>query len=121
MFNMCDLDRIVELYCLSMEMLSISSNRYSLQIHKVRYEDLVSNFEAQVFDVLTFLNLKWEKNLINYQKTAFKRITIDTPSYSQVVRPIYDTATYRWKKYEKYLDAYKEKLKPWIKTFGYSA
>lgn len=119
MANMVDLDGIVDFYCTAMEILSLSQKRYSLNIHRIRYEDLVLDFEGEVLNVLAFLNLKWEEDLRNYQKTAISRDRIRTPSYSQIVKPIYNTATYRWKNYEKYLDSFKQRLEPWLSDYGY--
>ena len=56
----------------------------------------------------------------NYQETALKRGRINTPSYSQVVQPIYKDAKYRWVNYRKYLDQHLEKVAPWINEFDYS-
>ena len=70
------------------------------------------DFEGNVSNLLNFLGLKWEKELINYQKTALARDIIYTPSYSQVVKPMYNTASFRWKYYEEYLRFNLGKLKP---------
>ena len=35
------------------------------------------------------------------------------------VKPIYNTASYRWKNYEKYLSTYKKKLDPWLNEYKY--
>ena len=59
MANMVDLDRIVDFYCTAMEILNLSQKRYSLNIHRIRYEDLVLDFEGEVLNILAFLNLKW--------------------------------------------------------------
>ena len=120
MANMVDLDRIVDFYCTTMEILKLSQERYSLDIHRIHYEKLVLDFEGNVFKLLTFLNLKWENGLINYQKTALARDRIYTPSYSQVVKPIYSQASFRWKYYEEHLEPYKSQLAPWIQEYGYS-
>ena len=119
MANMVDLDRIVDFYCTTMEILKFSQERYSLDIHRFYYEKLVLDFEGNVSKLLTFLNLKWEKGLINYQKTALARDRIYTPSYSQVVKPIYSQASFRWKYYEEHLEPYKSQLEPWIQEYGY--
>ena len=99
---------------------SASEDRYSLVTHRIRYEDLVSNFEENVSNLLTFLGVKWEDDLQNFQKTALDRGIINTPSFSQVIKPLYKTASYRWKHYEEYLVQYKMRLTPWIKEYGYS-
>ena len=119
MSNMVNLDRIVDFYCKSMEILSLSQKRYSLEIHKVRYEDLVIDFKGEVTNILKFLDLDWENELLNYHQTAKSREKIKTPSYSQVVKPIYNSASYRWEKYEDKLEQYKSRLAPWIKEYRY--
>ncbi|MFZ9073254.1 MAG: hypothetical protein ACO2Z2_09935, partial [Paracoccaceae bacterium] len=65
------------------------------------------------------LDLNWEPQMENYTDTAKKRGKIFTPSYSQVVQPIYKEAKYRWVKYEKHLNQYLEQVRPWIDEFGY--
>ena len=120
MANMVDLERIVDFYLVAMEILTTSQDRYSLNIHRIAYEDLVLDFEGSVTSLLTFLNLGWETSLKNYQKTGIDRGRINTPSYSQVIRPIYHTATNRWTNYERQLGGFKNKLTPWFYKFGYS-
>jgi hypothetical protein len=80
----------------------------------------VLDFEENVSNLLTFLNLKWEEQLKNYPKTALARGKINTPSYSQVIKPIYKTTSYSWKNYEKYLNPFKGQLEPWLRDYGYS-
>ena len=119
MANMVDLVRIVDLYCTTMEMLKLCEQRYSINIHPIRYEDLVTDFKETISILMKFLELSWEDQLKGYQKTALSRAKINTPSYTQVVKPIYENATYRWKKYEDHLQLHKTKLGHWINEFGY--
>lgn len=116
---MADLEKTVDLYCLGMETFKKSWIDYNLNVHLIKYEDLLENLTEETTGLLKFLNLAWEPQMKNYQKTAIKRGKINTPSYSQVVQPIYKTAKYRWLKYEKYLNKYLEQARPWIKEFGY--
>ena len=120
MANMVDLDRIVDFYCTTMEILKLCEQRYSINIHPIRYEDLVSDFIGTISILMNFLELSWEDQLEGYQRTALSRAKINTPSYTQVVRPIYETAAYRWKKYEDHLQPHKPKLAHWINEFGYN-
>ena len=76
-------------------------------------------FDQNVSDLLDFLGLKWEEELRNFQKTALARGRINTPSSSQVIKPLYKTASYRWKHYEEYLEQYKTRLAYWIQEYGY--
>ena len=90
-----------------------------MNICTIRYEDLVVNFDENISNLLAFFDLSWEREVKDYQKTALSRAKVNTPSYSQVVKPIYDSASYRWKKYEKQLLTYKPKLSFWAQSFGY--
>ena len=119
MANMTDLGRIVDLYCTAMQFFKLCDKRYSLNIQKVRYEDLITDFDTEVLNILNFLNLKWEDGIKNYQITAKERGLIKTPSYSQVVKPIYHTSADRWKCYESFLEPFKKSLLPWFKDYGY--
>ena len=119
MANMVDLDRIVDFYSIAMETFKICRKNYNLNIHEIRYEDLINNFRDEAEAVVQFLNLQWEPEMENFQDTALKRDRIITPSYSQVVQPIYKDAQYRWLNYRKYLEQYLEHVKPWISEFGY--
>ena len=121
MANMVDLNRIVDFYCVAMEIFKMSQRRYGLNVHSVRYEDLVKDFEGEITSLLGFLGLEWHAGILDYQATAAERERINTPSYSQVIKPIYKTASYRWKYYEKYLDEFKPRLMPWLKEYGYAA
>jgi tetratricopeptide (TPR) repeat protein len=119
MANMVELDRIVDFYCVAMTILELSEKRYSLNIHRIRYEDLVLNMKSEVSNLLRFIELDWENELENYQETALKRGNIRSPSYSQVIEPIYKTASYRWEKYHEPLEKYFVKIEKWTTKFGY--
>ena len=119
MANMVDLDRIVDFYGIAMETFKICRVNYNLNVYEIRYEDLIKNFQKESEAVVQFLNLQWEPEMANYQDTALKRGRINTPSYSQVVQPIYKDAQYRWLKYQKYLEQFLGQVKPWISDFGY--
>jgi tetratricopeptide (TPR) repeat protein len=119
MANMVELERIVEFYDVTMSILRLSEDRYSLYTHRIRYEHLVLDMEKEITDLLSFLNLNWEDELKNFQKTALARDRINTPSSAQVIKPIYRSSSYRWKNYESNLGRYKARLASWIKEYGY--
>ena len=104
-----------------MDTFKICRAKYNLNVHQIRYEDLIEDLNGETSVLLKFLNLDWEDQMENYQKTALKRGRINTPSYSQVVQPIYNDAKYRWLNYEKYLRQFNVKVDPWINEFGYSS
>ena len=68
--------------------------------------------------MLNFLKLEWQNEIKNFQNTAKNRIKINTPSYNQVIQPLYKDSIARWKKYEKIINLY-PKLEKWITKFNY--
>ncbi|MDB4092446.1 tetratricopeptide repeat protein [bacterium] len=117
---MVDLDRIVDFYCVAMETFQICRSRYNLDVYEIKYEELVDNLSAETSSLLSFLGLDWEDQMKHYQKTALKREHINTPSYSQVIQPIYKNAKYRWLNYRHQLEPYVERIGPWINEFYYT-
>ena len=75
--------------------------------------------QKEIADLLNFFDLTWEENIENYQATGLKRGKIDTPSYSQVVQPLYKDSSYHWKNYKKYLSKYFTTIGSWAEEFGY--
>lgn len=120
MANMVNLDRIVAYYCVVMQTWAAAQTRYGLDFHMIRYEDLVTDMPTEIENLLQFLGLAWEESLTDYQKTALERGKINTPSYSQVVQPLYKDASYRWKNYRKHFEPYQDQIQPWIERFGYA-
>ncbi len=119
MANLVDLERIVGFYDVTMATWDAAQKRYGLDYHMIRYEDLVADMQSQIAALVTFLGVEWEEAITDYQKTALERGKINTPSYSQVVQPLYKDATYRWKNYREHLEKYDDRIQPWIKRFGY--
>ena len=119
MSNMLELDDIVKLYDNVMDIFYSSVERYSLDIHVVKYEELIEDMEKEVFNTLKFMDLQWDEKVLHYQKTALKRDEIRTPSYAQVIQPLYKSATYRWINYSHELQAYKSVLQKWSQKFSY--
>tara|TARA_Y100001970_G_scaffold272179_1_gene368532 strand:- start:3866 stop:5494 length:1629 start_codon:yes stop_codon:yes gene_type:complete len=90
----------------------------NLRCHEVKYENVVSNFNEEIEKLLTFVGLKFENSVKKYHITAKNRDKINTPSYNQVVKPIYKKSLYRHKKYPE-TDIIKPLVNDWINYFGY--
>jgi tetratricopeptide (TPR) repeat protein len=91
-----------------------------LPMHEYRYERMVEDFEGETRAVLDFLGLEWSGDINRYAEKAREKGRISTPSYSQVVQPIYKTSRGRWQKYRKYMEPVLPILEPYVKEFGYS-
>ena len=69
-------------------------------IHNVNYEDLISNHESEIKNLLSFCNLDWERSCLEFYKN--KR-AIKTVSSAQVRKSIYNSSVDSYKHYEKFL------------------
>lgn len=90
-----------------------------LKVHTVHYEDVVDDLEGTVRPLLDFLGLDWNPTVLDHVGTA-QRSRINTPSYNQVVEPLYKRAQGRWTRYADDLRPVMPLLERWISRFGYA-
>jgi hypothetical protein len=69
-------------------------------IYDLNYERLTANPEAEVRNVLNFLNLPWEEACLKFNE---RESTVKTFSRLQVRNPINTGSVFRWRNYEKHL------------------
>ena len=67
-----------------METFKISRIKYNLNIHIIKYEDLLEDIIGESTFLLKFLGINWETQMKDYRSIAIKRGRINTPSYAQV-------------------------------------
>lgn len=89
-----------------------------LNYHRIRYEDLVSNFEHETRALLDFIGVGWNDDVLKYAEHS-KKSRINTPSYHQVTQPIYQHAKFRWQRYARHFEPSMPLLQPYIDYFGY--
>ncbi len=119
MANFLTLEDAAGFYDFVMRLWKRDNDLLTLPVVEVRYENLVTELEASVRPLLDFLGLPWNDAVIRFQETALKRNQIKTPSYHQVVQPIYQNAKGRWNNYKNQMERVIPVLAPWIKEFGY--
>lgn len=90
-----------------------------MNVHRIRYEDLVGDLEGEARRLLDFLELEWDERVLEYSRHARERKQITTPSYNQVTEAIYTRARYRWQRYEEQMAPIMPLLAPYIEAFGY--
>ena len=118
MINFLKWDNTLKLYNEVFELYEFYEKELELNCFKIKYEDLVYDFKNQTELLLNFLNLKFQKKMTDFHLTALKRDKISTPSYRQVINPLYTTSIGRWKKYKNILNP-ERKLSKWLKKFNY--
>ena len=77
------------------------------RVHRVIYERMVDDTEAEVRKLLDYCGLEFEPACLEFHKTER---AVRTASSEQVRKPIYRDATEEWRPYEQYLDPLKEAL-----------
>jgi Tfp pilus assembly protein PilF len=85
---------------------------------EVRYEDIVTNFEAVARRTLEFLGVPWHERVLKFDEHARHKIVF-SPTYADVTQPVFKRAKGRWQHYQKYLEPHLARLEPFIKAFGY--
>lgn len=120
MFQLLRLDTATRYYDAVMNLVRVCRTKLPLSVHEVRYEAVVSDFDATVGGALEFLGVAWDDAVRNYAETAKTR-AIGTPSASQVVQPLYATAQGKWRNYRSFLEPVLPTLEPWVRAFGYEA
>ena len=119
MANMSDLGRIVAFYDLAMAYFEKCKEKLPINIHELKYEDLVENTNLEADKLFQFLNLELPSNLEQRRRKYVSNEHIRTPSYSQVTQPIYNDSLQKWKNYRNYLSRYDTFLSHWITKYGY--
>ena len=85
---------------------------------EVRYEDLVANLPDQSRRALTFLDLPWAPEVLNYRERLQNK-AVSSPTYEAVSKPLYTSAMGRWKHYQEYFGPALDKLERFVAAFGY--
>jgi tetratricopeptide (TPR) repeat protein len=85
------------------------------RVHRVIYEQLVDDTEAQVRALLQYCDLEFEPQVLEFYKTER---AVRTASSEQVRRPIYRDATEEWRAYEPYLAPLKSALGPALDSWA---
>ena len=119
MRNFLTLSGTAELYAEVMQIGIRSQQRLNGQVHLIRYEALVDDLDREARRLCEFLGLDWDVAMLRFQDTAKKR-RINTPSYHQVVQPVYTSARARWRHYQQYLEPVLPRLQPFVDFFGYT-
>lgn len=73
----------------------------------VSYEELIADPEAGSRQIIEYCGLEWDERCLRFYES--KRV-INTASYDQIRKPIYQSSVSRWKHYEKYLEPLRNAL-----------
>ena len=105
-------DKVMSIWTKYLEILDID-------VHTIKYEEIVDNFDLSISSLLNFLNLDWNNRLKEFYKTAAKRTMINTPSSNQVNKPLYKNSIERWKNYKNQFNDCNPNLEKWVSNLKY--
>lgn len=120
MANFTSLEATAQLYARVMAIWQTYATRCAPQVHVIRYERLVTDFESEVRMALDFLGVGWHDGVRDFAAHARARGEIQTPSYHQVVQPLHDRSIGRWRPYARHLAGVRDRLVPIAESFGYT-
>ena len=104
MINFLDWNKTLKFYNSVFDLFEFYESQLNLNIFNIKYENVVYDFENQINLLLNHLGLNYEDNLQKFHITAKQRKKISTPSYTQVINPLYTTSINKWKNYNNIID-----------------
>ena len=120
MINFTSLAGAANAYVKSIDLWRQYTEVFEPNCHMVKYENVVENFEIEVRELISFLEIEWNDLVLSYhERVTESKKTISTPSFRDVSKPIFSRAKYRWQRYRKHLMPEIEKLSGHIAYFGY--
>jgi tetratricopeptide (TPR) repeat protein len=118
MYQFVTLEGTARYYDAVMSLAEVYRRTLPLDMHVIRYENLVTDFEGETRAVCEFLGADWSESLSEFANTARDR-QIRTPSAAQVRQGLYATGAGQWRRYAAHLEPVMPILRPWIERFGY--
>ena len=118
MYEFTSLETAARFYDAVMSAGEVYLARLPLKVHRLRYEDLVADFEDEGRALCEFLGVEWTPALENFAATDR---ALATPSSPQVARGLYSEGVGQWRNYARELEPVAPILGPWIAKFGYAS
>ncbi len=105
-FNL-DQEDMANYYSLYVTLMKFWADKFNSKILNINYENFVNDFETSTKKILGHLDLQWEKQIKEYDKTD--RI-VRTASFQQVRSKIKKNTSLEWVKFSDFLDPMKKIL-----------
>lgn len=109
-----DLEHLGHYYADYVRLMAHVDSVLPARVHRVTYERMVDDTEAEVRRLLDYCGLEFEPACLEFYKTER---AVRTPSSEQVRQPIYRDATEEWRPYEKHLGPLKQALGPVLDAY----
>ncbi len=84
------------------------------RVHRVQYEDMVTDTESEIRRLLDYCGLEFEEQCLRFYETER---AVRTPSSEQVRQPVYTHGLEQWRNFEAHLGPLKEALGPVLERY----
>ena len=118
MAQFLDLGTTAAYYGAVMDNALATMERLPMRVQPLRYEAVVDDPEAEARRMLDFLGLPWDPAVLAY-RTGLENRLVNTPSRSQVSRPLYRSSVGRWRRYGQHLAPVLPGLDGFAERLGY--
>ncbi|MGH6877205.1 MAG: sulfotransferase [Rhizomicrobium sp.] len=119
-FEFLDLEDCACFYAAVMELAESSGRCLPLHLHRLRYEDMIAEFDATLRVVCDFIGIRWDERMRDFGGAADGTLDINAQSGIQVRKGLYAGASGQWRRYREQLAPILPILQPWIERFEYS-
>jgi tetratricopeptide (TPR) repeat protein len=119
MFEFLTLRGAADFYDAAMSLAATARARLPLNIHEVRHEAVITDFDGEVGAILDFIGADWNPMVRDFADRVGGHIR--TPSYSQLARGLNADGVGQWRRYERQMARVIDILEPWVGRFGYPA
>tara|TARA_B100001540_G_scaffold307925_1_gene321860 strand:+ start:499 stop:2064 length:1566 start_codon:yes stop_codon:yes gene_type:complete len=92
-----DLENLGNYYNCYKDLMSFWKINFKNKIFDIQYENLITNSEDKIKELIKFCNVKWDSNCLNFHKN--KKV-VATASLAQVRQPIYKSSVKQWENYK---------------------
>ncbi len=102
-----DLEDLVSYYKIYNNLMKFWDEKFGNKIYNLFYEDLIINKDSEIKKLISFCELDWDEDCLNFHKN---KKFVSTASLAQVRQPLYSSSVEKWKNYSTQLKKLKENL-----------
>ena len=102
-----DQKELAEYYLIYKDLMNFWNTLFGKSILNIKYEDIISNTEKKIREMIKYCDLQWENECLEFHKN---NNPIKTVSFNQANKPIYKTSVNKYELYEKELKILFSKL-----------
>ncbi len=118
-YEFSNLQRAARHYDAVMRLTETCLEKLPLQVHSMRYADLINDFDGETQRLCAFAGLPWTEAMRRFDRTASVR-GVKTRSAAQVRSRLFDGGG-QWRRYASQLEPVLPILEPWVEKFGFAA